>query len=161
MPALSHYRSVSSLPSVDRSFPLIQRLRIHGSSSSFPESSSPSSSLLSGADPLKRTVSEGSLAKWISGITAGAGLGFLYWSSDSDSISGLFGGSNLLSFADSSSPSVCGVKVGDLKPRSFIPKLSLPGYSSGFIFGGSVILPLFDFIDFVFLSVSSAKFGWV
>lgn len=136
MPALSHYRSVSSLPSVDRSFLLIQRLRIHGSSSSLPESS-PSASLLSGADPLKRTVSGGSLAKWISGITAGSALGFLYWSSgSSDSISGLFGGSNLLSFADSSSPSVCGVKVGDLKPRSFLPKLSLPGYSSGFIFGG-------------------------
>ncbi|CAL9227677.1 unnamed protein product [Arabidopsis halleri] len=135
MPALSHYRSVSSLPSVDRSFLLIQRLRIHGSSSSLPESS-PSASLLSGADPLKRSVSDGSLAKWISGITAGSALGFLYWSSGfSDSISGLFGGSNLLSFADSSSPSVCGVKVGDLKPRSFLPKLSLPGYSSGFIFG--------------------------
>ncbi|CAH2077289.1 unnamed protein product [Thlaspi arvense] len=134
MPALSHYKALSSLPSVDRSFPLIliQRLRIHGISSSFPESS-PSSALLPAADPSNRTVPGGSLAKWISGITAGSGLGFLYWFSDSDSTSGI----NLLSFADCSSPSVCDTAAGDSKPRSrsFVPKLALPGYNSRFIFG--------------------------
>ncbi|CAH8328464.1 unnamed protein product [Eruca vesicaria subsp. sativa] len=126
MPALSHSKALSSLPSVSLSHPLIQRLRkIHGLSSSFPESSSPLA-------PSNRPVTGGSLAKWISGITAGSGLGFLYWSSsDSDSSSGLFGGINLFSSAS--------VSDGDLKPRSgsrsFIPKLALPGYSSGFIFG--------------------------
>ncbi|CAA7041560.1 unnamed protein product [Microthlaspi erraticum] len=134
MPALSHYRALSSLPSVDRSLPLIQRLRIHGISSSFPESS-PSSSVLPVADPSSRTVTGGSLAKWISGITAGSGLGLLYWFSDSDSTSGLFGGNKLLSFADSSSASVSAAATGDLKLRSFIPKLALPGDSSRFIFG--------------------------
>uniref|UniRef100_A0A1J3HRX6 Calcium uptake protein 1, mitochondrial n=1 Tax=Noccaea caerulescens TaxID=107243 RepID=A0A1J3HRX6_NOCCA len=134
MPALSHYRALSSLPSVDRSLPLIQRLRIHGISSSFPESS-PSASVLPVADPSSRAVASGSLAKWISGITAGSGLGFLYWFSDSDSTSGLSGGNNLLSFADSSSPSVCDAAAGDLKLRSFIPKLALPSGSSRFIFG--------------------------
>ncbi|CAN6985290.1 unnamed protein product [Brassica rapa subsp. trilocularis] len=130
MPALSHSKALSSLPSVSRSLPLIQRLRkIHGLASSFPESSSPSPA------PSNRAPG-GSLAKWISGIAAGSGLGFLYWSSDSDSTSGLFGGINLFSLADSSSTSV---SDGDLKPRSrsrsFIPKLALPGYSSRFIFG--------------------------
>lgn len=138
MPALSHYKALSSLPSIDRSFPLIQRLRIHGISSSFPESSPSSAALLpGGADPSNRTFLGSSLAKWISGITAGSGLGFLYWFSDSDSTSGLFGGNNLLSFADcSSGSSVCDAAVADLKLRSFIPKLALPGYSSRFIFGG-------------------------
>lgn len=129
MPALSHSKALSSLPSVSRSLPFIQRLRkIHGLSSSFPESSP---SLASS----NRGITGGSLAKWISGIAAGSGLGFLYWSSDSDSTSGLFGGINLFSLADSSSTSV---SDGDRKPRSrsFIPKLALPGYSSRFIFGG-------------------------
>ncbi|KAG2245283.1 hypothetical protein Bca52824_092883 [Brassica carinata] len=110
MPALSHSKALSSLPSVSRSLPLIQRLRkIHGLSSPFPESS---------PSPLRRTATS---------------LGF-YWSSDSDSTSGLFGGINLFSLADSSSTSV---SDGDPKPRSrsFIPKLALPGYSSRFIFG--------------------------
>ncbi|KFK29819.1 hypothetical protein AALP_AA7G183100 [Arabis alpina] len=133
MPALSHYKALSSLPSIHRSFPLIQRLRIHGiSSSSFPESSPSSSSvLLPVADPSNESFLGSSLAKWISGITAGSGLGFLYWFSDSESSSsGLFGGHSLFSFADSTSAA-----VADLKPRLFIPKLALPGYTSRFIFG--------------------------
>lgn len=152
MPALSHSKALSSLPSVSRSLPLIQRLRkIHGLSSSFPESS-PSPA------PSNRALTGGSLAKWISGIAVGSGLGFLYWSSDSDSTSGLFGGINLFSLADSSSTS--SVSDGDPKQRSrsFFPKLALPGYnSSRFIFGGQlqsflVSISLIPFFFFKFLS---------
>ncbi|XP_010526229.1 PREDICTED: calcium uptake protein 1, mitochondrial-like [Tarenaya hassleriana] len=130
-----------SPPSVDRVLPLIQRLQIHGfaslsSSPPPPPESSSSSSVLPRAGRSKRGGSVSSLAKWITGIAAGSGLGALYRSYESDSSSGLFGENTFLSFSGFLSASEDDeATADDLGSRSFFQKLALPDYSSGFILG--------------------------
>ncbi|XP_010527118.1 PREDICTED: calcium uptake protein 1, mitochondrial [Tarenaya hassleriana] len=138
MPALLSC-SRRSPPSVGRVLRLIKRLQIHGfssrSSSSFPESSSPSS-FLPGVGRSKRGGSVGPLAKWIAGIAACSGLGFVYWSCGYDSSSGLFRGKTFLPFSAFSAASEAGEDtVDDLGSGSFFQKLAVPDYSSRFIVG--------------------------
>lgn len=77
-----------------------------------------------------------SFLKWVSGISAGSGLGFLYWSSSSTD------SSSALSFADCSA-ATSGATVQNspkLPSRSFFHKLSLPENSPKFLFGGNSLI---------------------
>lgn len=115
-----------------------------------PESPSASLPLISKAsnantDHLKDCIFD-SLARWFSGIVVGSSLGLLYWSSNSDSIStksSLFPVS-FLSFADWSTSTLTNDITDDddddrqSSSSSLFRKLSLPDYSSNFLFGGKI-----------------------
>ncbi|KAH9760545.1 calcium uptake protein [Citrus sinensis] len=135
-----------------RSSPSIHQLaqiqRLHSRQlSAPPESPSASLPLLSKAsnantDHLKDCIFD-SLARWFSGIVVGSSLGLLYWSSNSDSIStksSLFPVS-FLSFADWSMSTLTNDTTDDddddrqSSSSSLFRKLSLPDYSSNFLFG--------------------------
>lgn len=116
-----------------------------------PESPSASLPLINKAsnantDHLKDCIFD-SLARWFSGIVVGSSLGLLYWSSNSDSIStksSLFPVS-FLSFADWSTSTLTNDTTDDdhhhhhqSSSSSLFRKLSLPDYSSNFLFGGKI-----------------------
>ncbi|PON71311.1 Parvalbumin [Parasponia andersonii] len=76
----------------------------------------------------------GYFLRWISGIVAGSGLGFLYWSSSStDSGPGFFN-RPLMTFADCST-ATSEATVQNQRSPSFLHKLSLPEISPKFLFG--------------------------
>ncbi|XP_062101394.1 calcium uptake protein, mitochondrial-like [Humulus lupulus] len=76
----------------------------------------------------------GSFRRWISGIVAGSGLGFLYWSSSSTDSAFDFFNLSSMAFADCST-ATSEVTVQNSSPRSFLQKVSLPAYSAKFFFG--------------------------
>ncbi|TXG62215.1 hypothetical protein EZV62_013578 [Acer yangbiense] len=137
---------MSSITALKRSSPsiyrlsLIQRLQTRRLSSP-PQS--PSSSLL---PPITASFSgTNNLTRWFSAIAAGSSLGFLYWSStstsnsNSDSQSASFSNPSLVLADCSTSTSTVNDEstVGDnrILSSSFLRKLSLPEYSSKFLFG--------------------------
>lgn len=145
-----------------RSSPSIHQLaqiqRLHSRQlSAPPESPSASLPLLSKAsnantDHLKDCIFD-SLARWFSGIVVGSSLGLLYWSSNSDSIStksSLFPVS-FLSFADWSMSTLTNDTTDDddddrqSSSSSLFRKLSLPDYSSNFLFGGKIFNLISEF----------------
>ncbi|KAF4388355.1 hypothetical protein G4B88_013192 [Cannabis sativa] len=78
----------------------------------------------------------GSFRKWISGILAGSGLGFLYWSSSSTDSAFDFFNLSSMAFADCSTVnSDSEVTLQNHSPRSLLQKLSLPAHSASYIFG--------------------------
>lgn len=123
-------RSSSSL----KQLPLIQRLQIRQLSVP-PQSPFSSRPLISAVDSDKDS-GYGSLIRWLSGITIGSSLGLIYWSytSNSDFTK------QLLTFADCSTSTVTDESTvhHDLSSfsSSLFRKLSLPDYSSTFLFGG-------------------------
>ncbi|KAJ0090861.1 hypothetical protein Patl1_12512 [Pistacia atlantica] len=112
---------------------LIQRLQIRQLSVP-PQSPSFSRSLISAVDSDKDS-GYGSLIRWLSGITIGSSLGLLYWSytCNSDFTK------QLLTFSDCSTSTVTDESTvhNDLSSfgSSLFRKLSLPDYSSTFLFG--------------------------
>lgn len=100
-----------------------------------------------------------SVSKYLATIAAGSSLGFLFLSSSSGSDSNNKSWPSYLSkpsivFADWSTASEESVKVGDDKSFSskFLQKLSLPDYSSKFIFKGDLFIYfyLLNFLVFWF-----------
>ncbi|GLT76151.1 hypothetical protein SLA2020_478270 [Shorea laevis] len=128
-----------SLTSRHRSSPSIRRVSaIHRQFSQTSSSSCFSLQLItaSNIDADRQDSVFGSYTRWISVIAAGSSLGLLYWysTSESDSATG-FLKKPLLSFCDS--PPAVAESTGDDDSRSKtgFQKLSLPDYSSKFIFG--------------------------
>lgn len=114
-----------------------------------PQSPSSSLPLINNAsnastDHLKNCIFD-SLAGWFSGIAVGSSLGLLYWSSnsDSDSTKSSLLPTSFLSFAEWSTPTLTNDTTADddddddrqSSSSSLFHKLSLPDYSSNFLFG--------------------------
>ncbi|XP_015572510.1 calcium uptake protein, mitochondrial [Ricinus communis] len=116
MPAITSLRR--SQPSIHR-FYLIQRLQTR-------QYSTPAQSPTLSASLIHENHSyHQSFTRWLSGITFASSLGFIYWYIDSDS--GDSFKKSLFSFNEK--------RVKDPFPTSTFGKLSLPDYSSKFIFG--------------------------
>ncbi|KAL5786011.1 hypothetical protein ACOSQ2_008403 [Xanthoceras sorbifolium] len=131
-----------SSPSMYR-LSLIQRLQIRRLSSppQYPSSSLPLINASFSDSNDHENLLFNSFARWFSAIAAGSSLGFLCWSSNSNSNTQSTSLSKpSLAFADwstSTSTVTNESTVGDNRSfsSSFFPKLSLPDYSSKFLFG--------------------------
>lgn len=84
----------------------------------------------------------GSFLKWISSVAVGSGLGLLYWSSSSsisDDFNSAFFNKSFLSLSDWST-ATDEATVDGRRSSSLFQKLSLPGSSPKFLFGGKLLL---------------------
>lgn len=135
-----------AFPSLKRSRPsihqlyLIQRLQARQYSTTEPSSATSLSLIYSSTRNENENHAHGSsFRRWFSGIAVGSALGLFHWLSNSacDSQSSFFKRS-LLSFADCPT----GSTVEKPCSASTFGKLSLPDYSSKFIFGGGCSLSL-------------------
>ncbi|KAJ9167701.1 hypothetical protein P3X46_019309 [Hevea brasiliensis] len=137
MPALSSLKR--SRPSIHQLY-LIQWLQARQYSNTGPSSMSSLSVIYASArksNDENDNHAHGSFKRWFSGIAVGSTIGLFYWLSNSTSDSqSLFFKRSLLSFADwPTTATAAGSTVGNPCSTSTFGKLSLPYYSSKFIFG--------------------------
>ena len=127
----------TSLTSLKRSRPSLNLLyliqRVQSRHLSTPSQSNTPLPLITTSTSNNDTHTSKILSRLFAGLAAGTTFGLLYWSLDDPKPMQFF------SFADWST----GSKVNDQGLISLFPKLSLPNYSSNYIFGGEFFyLPL-------------------
>jgi hypothetical protein len=127
----------TALTSLKRSRPSIKQLyliqRLHSRHLSTPSQPNTPLPLITTSTSNTDNHTSKTLSRLFSGLAAGSTFVLLYWSLNDSKPTQFF------SFADWSTES----KVNDRRLISFLPKLSLPDYSSNYIFGGNFFyLPL-------------------
>ncbi|XP_065849496.1 calcium uptake protein, mitochondrial-like [Euphorbia lathyris] len=112
---------------------LIRQLQARQYSNPASSSSSPLSMISTSTTKINsqlKNVTQFSFSRWFSGFAVGSGVGLCYWTTNSSSDS-----ESALSFSDLPTPTTGKSEIENQESSSSFAKLSLPDYSSSFIFG--------------------------